>query len=304
MLFQASLCSTLYSEERFRIIKKASPCAFRHALLHLYTGMFRANLEPFLVGQCHRESSWSLPNKLSEFDYTWRHNSSRSSTIQTYLNCSVPQHALSQGGSLILDTFLLFSSVLDGFGVLVLCRLWFDKHSLLGATKTFARHSVALPLWHQATATVAHLLNCGAKRKLRCWVRPWQCDTQHAHAEGPQGKKICAMTAIRKANKAMSKHCSNDCSMVQLIPVPAHSKPCLILRNLLKVCDFLQSSYLLLFAARNMIAIIFAHCFSGCTSGSAGWQLGLCTSAAGLGANAQLAEETTLSAVWQDNVIC
>lgn len=88
-------------------------------------------------------------------------------------------HALSQGASLILDTFLLFSSVLDGFGV-VLCRLWFDKHSLLGATKTFARHSVALPLWHQATATVAHLLNCGAKRKLRCWVRPWQCDTQHA----------------------------------------------------------------------------------------------------------------------------
>ena len=150
---------------------------------------------------------------------------------------------------------------------------------------------MALPLWHQATATVAHLLNCGAKRKLRCWVRPWQCDTQHAHAQGPQGK-------------AMSKHCSNDCSMVQLIPVPAHSMPCLILRNLLKVCDFLQSSYLLLFAARNMIAIIFAHCFSGCTSGSAGWQLGLCTSAAGLGANAQLAEETTLSAVWQDNVIC
>ena len=145
-------------------------------------------------------------------------------------------HALSQGGSLILDTFLLLSSVLDGFGVLVLCRLWFDKHSLLGATKTFARHSVALPLWHQATATVAHLLNCGAKRKLRCWVRPWQCDTQHAHAQGPQGK-------------AMSKHCSNDCSndcsMVQLIPVPAHSKPCLILRNLLKVCDHM-CYYLLL----------------------------------------------------------
>ena len=49
MLFPSSLYYTLYAEERFRIIEKASTCAFRHALLHLYAGIFRAIFEAFLT---------------------------------------------------------------------------------------------------------------------------------------------------------------------------------------------------------------------------------------------------------------
>lgn len=204
MLFQASLCST-YAEERFRIIKKASACAFRHALFHLYAGMFRANLEPILVGQCHCESSWSLPNKLSEFDYIWRHNSLRGSTIQfKHIQTALFfMHTLSES-RVVPWSWTLFSFSHRFWMVLeFLCFVGFDSTKI----RCLVPHSRGI-LWLCLCGTKQRQQRqrCGARRPSSTAGPSGSCAAGcgrgsvilNVHAQG-QDERSCTMTARSKA---------------------------------------------------------------------------------------------------------